>query len=73
MKCWVAYGGRTALNTKQLKLGLGSSDAPEPTLVENRGQVAKKSYHQQKRRRCLRHGDESRMSDSYTDTGRIRP
>ena len=42
MKCWVAYGGRTALNTKQLKLGLGSSDTPEPKLVENRGQVAKK-------------------------------
>ena len=40
MKSWVAYGGRTALNT-QIKLGLGSSDVPEPTLVENRGQVAK--------------------------------
>ena len=73
MKSWVAYGGRTALNTKQLKLGLGCSDAPEPTLVENWGQVAKKCYHPQKRRRCLRHGDESRMSDSYTDSGHIRP
>ena len=52
---------------------IGSSDAPEPTLVENRGQVAKKCYHKQKRRRCLRHGDESRRSDSYTDSGRIRP
>ena len=40
MKSWVAYGGRTALNT-QIKLGLGSSDVPEPTLVENRDQVAK--------------------------------
>ena len=30
MKSWVAYGGRTALNTQQLKLGLGSSDAPGP-------------------------------------------
>ena len=29
--------GRTALNTKQLKLGLGSLDAPGPTLVENWG------------------------------------
>ena len=38
----MAYGGRTALNTQQLKLGLGSSDAPGPTLVESRGQVAKK-------------------------------
>ena len=37
--------GRTGLNTQQLKLGLGSSDAPGPTLVENRGQVAKKCYH----------------------------
>ena len=25
MKSWVAYGGRTALNTQQLKLGLGCS------------------------------------------------
>ena len=73
MKSWVAYGGRTALNTQQLKLGLGSSDAPGPTLVENRGQVAKKCYHPQKRRRCLRHGDECPTSDSCTDSGRIRP
>ena len=73
MKSWVAYGGRNVLNTKQLKLGVGSSDAPGPTLIENRGQVAKKCYHPQKRRRCLRHGDESRMSDSCTDSGRIRP
>ena len=53
MKSWVAYGGRTALNTQQLKLGLGSSDAPGPTLIENRGQVAKKCYHPQKHRRCV--------------------
>ena len=58
MKSWVVYGRRTALNANQLKLGLGSSDAPAPTLVENRGQVNKKCYHPQKRRRCLRHGDE---------------
>ena len=37
----MAYGERTALNTQQLKLGLGRSDAPGPTLIENRGQVAK--------------------------------
>ena len=43
MKSWVAYGGRTVLNTKQLKLGVGSSDAPGPTLTEIRGQVAKKA------------------------------
>ena len=42
MTSWVAYGGRTVLSTQQLKLGLGSSDAPGPTLVENWGQVAKK-------------------------------
>ena len=47
MKSWVVYGERTALNTKQLKLGLESSDAPGPTLVENRGQVAKNCYHPQ--------------------------
>ena len=34
--------GRTGLNTQQLKLGLGSSDAPGPTLIENRGQIAKR-------------------------------
>ena len=37
------------------------------------GSGHQKCYHQQKRRRCLRHGDESRMSDSYADSGRIRP
>ena len=73
MKSWVVYGGRTALNTKQLKLGLGSSDAPGPTLVESRGQVAKMRYHPQKRRRCLRHGDVCPTSDSCTGSGRIRP
>ena len=41
MKSWVAYGGRIALNTQQLKVGLGSSDTPGPTLVDNRGQVVK--------------------------------
>ena len=73
MTSQMAYGGRTALNTQQLKLGLGSSDAPGPTLVENRGQVAKMCYHPQKLRRCLRHGDECWTSDSCTDSGRIRP
>ena len=68
-----AYGGRTALNTQQLKLGLGSSDAAGPALVENLGQVVKKCYHQQEHRRCLRHGDDCRMSDSSTDSGHIRP
>ena len=65
--------GRTALNTQQLKLGLGCSDAPGPTLVDNRGQVAKKCYHQQVHRRCLRHGDERPTSDSSTDSGHISP
>ena len=35
MKSWVAHGGRTVLNTQQLKLGLGSSDAPGPTGVRS--------------------------------------
>ena len=47
MKSWVAYGGRTALNTQQLKLGLGSSDAAGPALVETRGEVVKTFYHPQ--------------------------
>ena len=68
-----AHRARTALTTQQLKLGLGSSDEPGPTLVENRDQVDIKCYHPQKRRRCLRHGDECPMSDSCTDSGRIRP
>ena len=42
MKSWVAYGGRTALNTQQLKLGLSSSDAAGPALLENRGHYVKK-------------------------------
>ena len=34
--------GRTALNTQQLKLGLSSSDAAGPALVENWGHFVKK-------------------------------
>ena len=37
----MAHGGRTALNTQQLKLGLWSSDVAGPTLVKKRGQVVK--------------------------------
>ena len=39
----MAYGVGTALSTHQLKLGLGSSDAPGPKLVENRGSGRPKS------------------------------
>ena len=73
MKSWVAHGGRTALSTQQLKLGLECSDAPGPTLVDNRGQVVKKCYHQQEHRRCSRHGDECPTSDFSTDSGHIGP
>ena len=64
---------RIALNTQQLKLGLGSSDAPGSTLVDNRGQVVKSCYCQQEHRRCSRHGDECRTSDSSTDSGHNTP
>ena len=73
MKSWVAYGVRTALNTKQLKLVFGTSDVPGPRLVENRGHVAKKCYHPQKHRHSLRHGDQCPTSDSCADSGHIRP
>ena len=51
------------------KVGLESSDAPGPTLVENRDQVAKKCDHPQKIRHCLRDGDECPTSDSCTELG----
>ena len=69
----MAFGGRTALNTQQLKLGLGSLDAAGPALVEIRGQVVEKCYHQREHRSRLRHGDECPMNDSSTDSGHIRP